>query len=53
MNPNSLFVVGLSCAIGIGCRGLGIPVPAPTAFPGALPGLAITFGFLAGDRTLG
>ena len=53
MNPNSLFVVGLSCAIGIGCRGLGIPVPAQTALLGALPGLVITFGLLAGDRMMG
>lgn len=52
MNPKSLFAYGLAFAIGFGCRGLGIPVPAPTALLGALLVLAMTSGYLLADGFL-
>lgn len=45
--------LGLALLIGMGCRLLEIPLPAPTRWQGALLVLAITSGFLAGDRLLG
>ena len=38
----------LAFAIGVGCRMLDIPLPAPPRLQGALLVLAMTVGFLAG-----
>ncbi|XXF80130.1 DUF1427 family protein [Myxococcaceae bacterium GXIMD 01537] len=49
------FIVGpvLALAIGAGCRLLDIPLPAPPKLQGALLVVAMTVGFLIGDRLLG
>jgi len=39
----------LALAIGVGCRVLDIPLPAPPRLSGALLVLAMTAGFLLGD----
>jgi len=49
----SLLGVVLALAIGIGCRLLDIPVPAPPRLSGALLVLAMSSGFLLADRLLG
>ena len=50
-----LALLGLRLAFGIGvaCRLLDIPVPAPPRIEGALLVVAMTLGFLLGDRLLG
>jgi len=40
----------LGLAIGVACRLIGIPLPAPLALVGALLVLAMTLGYLAADR---
>ncbi|KAF1723070.1 DUF1427 family protein [Pseudoxanthomonas wuyuanensis] len=45
----SLFGLFLALLIGIGCRLLDIPLPAPPKLQGALLVVAMTLGFLAGD----
>jgi XapX domain-containing protein len=42
----------LALAIGIGCRLLDVPLPAPPRLQGALLVVAMTLGFLAVDRWL-
>ena len=46
-----LFLAGLATAllIGIGCRLLDLPLPAPPRWQGALLVVAMTLGFLAGS----
>ena len=46
-------MLALALAIGIACRWLDIPVPAPPRLQGALLVVAMTAGFLAADRLLG
>ncbi|MFP2931056.1 DUF1427 family protein [Pyxidicoccus sp. 3LG] len=50
-----LAILGLVLAltIGAGCRWLDIPLPAPPKLQGALLVLAMTIGFMLGDRLLG
>jgi XapX domain-containing protein len=43
----------LALLIGIGCRLLDIPLPAPPRLMGALLVLAMTCGFLLAERVLG
>lgn len=43
----------LALGIGVGCRLLDIPLPAPPKLTGALLVLAMTAGFLLGERLLG
>lgn len=47
-------LIGLLLALGIGiaCRLLDIPVPAPPRLQGALLVVAMTVGFLVADRIL-
>jgi XapX domain-containing protein len=40
----------LAFAIGVTCRLVSIPLPAPTAMLGAIIVLAITLGYLSADR---
>lgn len=51
----SLFVAGLATAlvIGVGCRLLDLPLPAPPRWQGALLVVAMTIGFLLGSRLAG
>ena len=51
---NLKFVIGLllGLAIGVGCRGLGIPSPAPPVLVGALLVVAMTAGYQLTDRAL-
>jgi len=51
----SLVLAGIVLALGIGvaCRLLDIPVPAPPRLQGALLVVAMTLGFLVADRVLG
>ncbi|MCA0299181.1 MAG: DUF1427 family protein [Proteobacteria bacterium] len=49
----ALVSIMLALAIGIACRWLDIPVPAPPRLQGALLVVAMTAGFLAADRLLG
>lgn len=42
----------LGFAIGLGCRALAVPVPAPQALVGALLVVAMTSGYLLADRYL-
>jgi|GEM_PF-643000 XapX domain-containing protein len=51
----TMFLAGVALALGIGlaCRLLDIPVPAPPRLQGALLVVAMTLGFLAADRVLG
>lgn len=48
----NLIMLGLAMAlcIGIGCRLLDLPLPAPPKMQGALLVLAMTLGYVAGDR---
>lgn len=48
----ALLGIALALLIGIGCRLLDIPLPAPPRFSGALLVLAMTGGFLLGDWLL-
>lgn len=43
----------LALAIGIGCRVLDIPLPAPPRLQGALLVVAMTVGFLVAERVFG
>ncbi len=43
----------LAIAIGVGCRLLDIPLPAPPRLQGALLVVAMCCGFLAGGALLG
>lgn len=47
-----LLLTGLVTAllIGVGCRLLDLPLPAPPRWQGALLVVAMTLGFLAGSR---
>ena len=45
----SLLGLALALVIGIGCRLLDIPLPAPPKLQGALLVVAMTLGFLAAD----
>jgi XapX domain-containing protein len=49
----SLLGMALALAIGIGCRLLDIPLPAPPKIQGALLVVAMTLGFLVGDFMFG
>jgi XapX domain-containing protein len=49
----SLLGMVLALAIGIGCRLLDIPLPAPPKIQGALLVVAMTLGFLVGDFMFG
>ncbi|MBZ4397142.1 XapX domain-containing protein [Myxococcus sp. AS-1-15] len=49
----ALFGVALALLIGAGCRLLDIPLPAPPKLQGALLVVAMTVGFLLGERLLG
>jgi XapX domain-containing protein len=48
------FVIGLgvSFAVGAGCRYFDIPVPSPPVLPGALLVVAMTLGYTGTDRLL-
>lgn len=48
------FAVGLLIAflLGVGASYFDVPVPAPPEIKGSLLILAVTFGFIAGDRYL-
>lgn len=50
----TLTLVGLAMAllIGLGCRMLDIPLPAPPKVQGALLVVAMTLGFLVAGRVL-
>jgi XapX domain-containing protein len=43
----------MALAIGVGCRLLDIPLPAPPRMQGALLVFAMTLGFVAGNNLLG
>ena len=45
--------IALALLIGIGCRVLDIPLPAPPKLQGALLVVAMTAGFLLGDLLFG
>ncbi len=48
-----LFVgFALAFAVGVGCRCFDLPLPAPPRLEGALLVVAMTLGFLAGQRWL-
>lgn len=51
---NFKFLAGLllGFGIGLGCRAMGVPVPAPPALAGALLVVAMTSGYLLADRYL-
>ncbi|AKF85722.1 XapX domain-containing protein [Myxococcus sp. MISCRS1] len=49
----ALVGVALALLIGAGCRLLDIPLPAPPKLQGALLVVAMTVGFLLGERLLG
>nr|BDT33230.1 XapX domain-containing protein [Myxococcus sp. MH1] len=49
----ALVGVALALLIGAGCRLLDIPLPAPPKIQGALLVVAMTVGFLLGERLLG
>ncbi|WP_037072770.1 XapX domain-containing protein [Pseudoxanthomonas suwonensis] len=51
----SLFLAGLATAllVGVGCRLLDLPLPAPPRWQGALLVVAMTIGFLLGSRLAG
>jgi len=51
---NARFVIGLllSFAIGLGCRWIGIPSPAPPVLMGALLVVAMSAGYVLADRLL-
>ncbi|MCP3060444.1 XapX domain-containing protein [Myxococcus sp. K38C18041901] len=49
----ALIGVALALLIGAGCRLLDIPLPAPPKLQGALLVVAMTVGFLLGERLLG
>jgi XapX domain-containing protein len=51
----ALAIVGLILAfgIGIGCRLLDIPLPAPPKIQGALLVVAMTVGFITGGKIFG
>ena len=55
MSAAMLALIGivLALGIGIGCRVLDIPLPAPPRLEGALLVLAMTAGYLAGDQLFG
>ena len=48
----ALLGLALALLIGIGCRLLDIPLPAPPRLQGALLVVAMTLGVLAGDYLL-
>lgn len=52
MNPRLCIGIALGFAIGLGCRALGIPSPAPPVLVGALLVLAMTCGYVLADRHL-
>lgn len=51
---NIRIVLGFILAFGIGilCRLLPVPLPAPTALVGALVVMSMTLGYIAADRYL-
>jgi len=49
----ALLGFALALLIGAGCRLLDIPLPAPPKLQGALLVVAMTAGFLMGERLLG
>jgi XapX domain-containing protein len=53
MSMSALVGILASLLIGAGCRVFGIPSPAPPKLQGALLVLAMTLGFMLGDRLLG
>ena len=53
MDPKFLVGIVLALGIGLGCRWLGIPVPAPPVLQGALLVVAMTLGYQLADRWLG
>lgn len=40
----------LGFAIGLLCKGIGVPVPSPPVIPGALLVLSMTIGYLIADK---
>lgn len=52
MHWKLLIGLALGLAIGIGCRALGIPSPAPPALLGAVLVVAMTSGYVFADRFL-
>lgn len=52
MHWKLLIGVALGVVIGIGCRALGIPSPAPPALLGAVLVVAMTGGYVFADRFL-
>ena len=52
MDPKFLIGIVLALGIGLGCRWLGIPVPAPPVLQGALLVVAMTLGYQLADRWL-
>lgn len=52
MNTRLLVGMLLGLMIGLGCRWLGIPVPAPPMLQGALLVVAMTAGYAIADRWL-
>ena len=52
MNIRIIFGFILAFGIGILCRLLPVPLPAPTALVGALVVLSMTLGYIAADRYL-
>lgn len=52
MNLKLVLGFALAFLIGVGCRLLAIPLPAPTALLGAFIVLALTGGYLATDQLL-
>ena len=49
----TMLALAMALCIGIGCRVLDLPLPAPPRIQGALLVLAMTLGFVAGDRLFG
>ncbi|HEV7271172.1 DUF1427 family protein [Pseudoxanthomonas sp.] len=49
----ALIGIALALVIGVACRWLDIPVPAPPRLQGALLVVAMTAGFIVADRLLG
>jgi XapX domain-containing protein len=53
MNWKLLLGIALGFCIGLGCRALGIPSPAPPAIVGSLLVVAMTIGYVSTDTLLG
>lgn len=49
---NALIGLGLGLCIGVGCRWLDLPLPAPPRIVGALLVVAMTLGFIGTDAAI-